>query len=88
MQNTKENEPIPFNKIYPLTIVTDRYSGTYSKGKYLAFNNYVEHIPSAVGGGDMEEEEFWKNEENYGQYKIGKGETPNDAYCDLYRQLY
>lgn len=28
------------NKIYPLTIVRDRYSGTYSGGSWLAYNKY------------------------------------------------
>lgn len=76
------------DKIYPLTIISDRYSGAYSGAKYLAFNTDFYGMPDEVGGGDMEEDDFWNISETHKEYKIGKGDTPNDAYYDLYCQLY
>lgn len=38
--------------IYPLTIICDRYSGTYSGGEYLAFNLDFDEIPQEVLGDD------------------------------------
>lgn len=78
------NKVAKSDRIYPLTIVTDRYGGTYSGGKFLAFNLDRENIPDAVGGGDCEEMEFFMDD----IFMIGKGDTPNDAYFDLYCQLY
>ena len=37
---------------YPLTIITDRYNGTYSGGGWLAFPLYCDEVPSAVDGFD------------------------------------
>lgn len=76
------------DKIYPLTMISDRYSGAYSGARYLAFNVDFHDMPDEVGGGDTEEEDFWILSGTYKEYKIGKGNTPNDAYYDLYRQLY
>jgi hypothetical protein len=38
--------------IYPLTIMKDRYSGVYSEGAYLAFNDYFHHLPKSIAGSD------------------------------------
>lgn len=75
------------DKIYPLIIVKDRYSGMYSKAEYLAFNLCIKNFPHSVGGDDIEEERFWRNGEHE-SYKIGKGNTPHDALRDLHKILY
>ena len=37
------------NEMYPLTIIKDRYNGTYSGGMYLAFNlEYDLHLRFSV----------------------------------------
>lgn len=74
-------------EIYPLTIVCDRYSGTYSGGRYLALNTYSENMPLEIGGGDTEEGDFFSENGKHTQYKIGKGNTPNEAYEDLYNKI-
>lgn len=64
---------------YPLTIITDRYSGTYSDGYYLAFPLDFDEIPSAVNDSDPECAEFW------GDYSepVGKGSSVQAAIDDL-----
>lgn len=34
-----------FSPVYPLTILRDRYGGTYSGGAYLAWNRHYDDIP-------------------------------------------
>ena len=63
------------NEIYPLTIVKDRYSGTYSGGKYLAYNKH----PWEIKDGDEFADDvscmmFWDEE-----HPIGVGDTPQEA---------
>lgn len=72
---------------YPVTIIQDRYSGSYSDGQYLAFNLYPGAIPDEVGGGDMIEMEFWAEGGRHEDYLIGKGETPNLALMDLLEKI-
>lgn len=66
---------------YPTTIVADRYDGTYSDGRLLAFP--LDEIPPEVDGGDVECMEFWKNYKN----PVGKGNTPDDALDNLRLQM-
>ena len=91
MNNEQNNLPAPSSllicKIYPLTIVTDRNGGMYSKGKYLAFNNYVEDIPKGIDGNDKDQEMFWNTKWLFNKYKIGKGNTINDAVLDLHSKM-
>ena len=71
------------DELYPITIIKDRYSGTYSGAKWLAFNVYPEHVAILdVNGDDISCNWFWSGEAN--KYIIGKGLTPNDALADLY----
>lgn len=77
------------NKIdlYPITIIKDRYSGTYSDGLWIAFNCSYEQIPSQVGGSDTEEMWFWNDGIELHYYLlIGKGNSPDEALSDLYNQ--
>ena len=64
---------------YPLTIISDRYGGTYSKAQIIAFPLDYYDIPVEVSGEDMECAWFW------GSYKepVGKGMTPDEALADL-----
>lgn len=71
------------NKIYPLTIVSDRYGGTYSGGNFTAWNLDFDEIPHAVNSDDVDCHEFWL--EN--QIVVGKGSTINEAIYDLYLKL-
>lgn len=74
-------------EVYPATIVSDRYNGTYSRGKYLAFSLDPEEVPWQVGAGDMDESEFWSEEGGGSRMQVGKGDTPNAALIDLAEKL-
>lgn len=70
-------------EIYPATIIHDRYNGTYSGGKWTAWNKHFEDVPEDINGDDMTCFNFWAD------YKgvVGKGNTPNTALIDLKRKL-
>lgn len=70
------------NELYPVTIIMDRYSGTYSGAYWLAFNLDYNEIPDAVCGSDIECLNFWENEGK--NMVVGKGACPEEAYEDLY----
>ena len=72
--------------IYPLTIVCDRYNGTYSGGKYTAWNHYVDEIPHEIESNDCTCRAFWWCGESE-QYTVGKGETIAEAVADLARKM-
>lgn len=71
------------DEIYPLTITSDRYNGTYSGGNYIAWNLLAEDIPSETDGGDVDCYEFWLTNE----IVFGKGRTVSEALADLYIKL-
>ena len=73
--------------IYPLTVVKDRYLGTYSGGKYTAWNLDYFEIPMDVALSDVPCMEFWDNENIQNNYIIGKGDTAEEAIADLYNKL-
>ncbi len=75
------------NKIYPLTIVRDRYTGTYSGGKYTAWNVELEEIPTEIADNDVPCRNFWYEQEDNPTYIVGKGDTVSEALADLYIQL-
>lgn len=64
---------------YPLTIISDRYSGTYSKGLFLAFPNHYYDIPEDVDSDDLSCYHFWEDFTGL----VGRGTTPNEALEDL-----
>ena len=68
-----------FSPVYPLTILKDRYSGTYSGGMYTAWNRYSDDIPYGFDATDEVCAEFWM----YNVIPVGRGATPNDAVVDL-----
>ena len=68
---------------YPITIIKDRYNGTYSGAAYLAFNLDYNEVPVEVSGSDNYCAAFWKTS----SIIVGKGSTVIDAYEDLLSQL-
>lgn len=64
---------------YPVTIIADRYHGSYSGAEWLAFPLERDEVPEEVCGDDMEEMTFWDD------YKgiVGKGTTPDEALANL-----
>ena len=71
------------NSIYPLTIISDRYTGTYSGAVYTAWNLEAQDIPMEVSGGDPSCMNFWYNFKGV----VGLGNTPNEAKKDLEKQI-
>ena len=71
------------DEIYPLTIIADRYSGTYSGGVYLAWNLVPDAIPEGVEYDGDDGMDFWENNE----IVCGKGNTVSEALADLYVKL-
>lgn len=69
---------------YPLTIISDRYDGTYSGGAFLAFNLETQDVPTEPQEEDIECSMFWKNN----TLPIGRGSTPEAAIKDLQVRLY
>lgn len=67
------------NGCYPTTIIKDRYDGTYSDGRWLAFPCLFDKVPPEIEGQDPECRRFWDN------YKgiVGKGKTPQEAFDNL-----
>ena len=63
--------------IYPLVIVKDRYNGTYSGGKWTAWN--LGYVPSKVDSDDSDCCEFFSAV----GITYGRGETPQEAIDDL-----
>jgi hypothetical protein len=82
--------------VYPLTIIADRYSGTYSGGAYHAWNLDPEIVPDGHSGGDMEAMDFWMDEEyktlQISEFRgtakvVGLGPTPDAALHDLAKKM-
>ena len=73
--------------LWPVTIIMDRYSGTYSGGQYTAWNCYPEDIPNDVFSNDMACAEFWGINDETNKYIVGKGRTPDDAQNDLFNKI-
>ena len=71
------------DSIYPLTIVSDRYSGAYSGGNYTAWNLLAEDVPEGIEADDVDCHSFWLDNE----IVCGKGRTVSEALADLYTKL-
>lgn len=70
---------IVIDHLWPVTIISDRYDGLYSGGKWLAFPTYPEVVgESDALGGDFECDEYFQKER-----PVGKGDTPDAALADL-----
>lgn len=81
MTTGKEN----IHSLYPLTVIADRYSGSYSRAAFLAFNTDYDNIPTAINAVDNACGGFWI------KYKdtllVGKGNTVNEAIDDLISKM-
>ena len=71
--------------IYPLTIIKDRYNGSYSKGKYLAFNLDQWDIDDAIGGSDTDEMNYWDVRDSSNM--VGKGDTIEQSVLNLLEKI-
>lgn len=71
--------------LYPLTIVKDRYGGTYSGGKYTAWHLDYFNLPEEIDEDDCTCADFWTADGNY--YLVGKGDTVEQAYKDLVEKV-
>lgn len=69
--------------IYPLTILSDRYNGVYSGGKFIAFNIDYWEIPDSIGSGDFDEENFYSETDII----YGIGNTVQECFDDLYNKI-
>lgn len=72
-------------RLYPITIIMDRYCGTYSGGDFTAWLLDNDKIPEAAQDSDVECREFWYQTAN--NYLIGKGKTPQEAYDELINKV-
>jgi hypothetical protein len=91
MKKTMEIDQLTYKqaklgKIYPCTIVEDRYSGSYSNAQWLAFHADAGNIPPEIGSSDGDEMAFWEGE-LHKDFLIGLGDTPNDALGDLLKKI-
>lgn len=76
--------PFIEDTIYPMTIIADRYSGTYSGGSFLAWNLEADAIPEGAQGYDgYDALDFWENNKT----PCGKGRTVSEAVLDLYLKM-
>lgn len=76
------------DKIYPLCILKDRYSGCYSGGEWTAWVSGIDYIPDDVFGDDVECSKCWDNLRslrNAGKMMFGVGDTVDEALKDLLR---
>lgn len=69
--------------LYPLTFVLDRYDGTYSGGRWIAWNLEPHMVPMGPQADDVTCRVFWETN----QLPAGRGDTPAGAVLDLLRQL-
>lgn len=69
---------------YPITIIKDRYSGIYRKGAWIAFFKNCNELPNEAFSDDSEAaNNFWLENREV----VGIGNSPDDAYCDLYIKM-
>jgi len=71
-----------------ITVINDRYCGTYSGAAFTAWDCSFEEIPSAISGNDDECDNFWAwQRANQGRVAVGIGESEEAAKTDLLRNL-
>lgn len=76
--------PAPYDYLEPVTIIPDRYSGTYSGAPWLAFPLQPPDVPDEPSGGDIIAASWW---DQAGDAPVGRGDTPDHAHADLLRRL-
>ncbi len=78
---------------YPIIILQDRYSGTYSNGKWIAIavGNQMENgayriircLEDGPSGDDTDAQWFWSEPPDW----VAVGDTPNEAEAALMKKL-
>jgi hypothetical protein len=76
----------PYDFIAPVTVVPDRYGGTYSQGSWLAFPCDAWDVPRSPFEDDVTAATFWSDAEHAG-LQVGLGTAPSAAHDDLVRRL-
>lgn len=76
--------PAPYDRLEPVTIVPDRYSGTYSGGQWLAFPLPPSAVPADPFGTDTVAAAWWAG---VAGLPVGRGDTPDTAHADLVARL-
>lgn len=64
---------------YPVTIILDRYNGSYLGAKFIAYPQEPHEICNEVNSDEITYLTYWNDFSGI----IGKGNTPNEAYEDL-----
>lgn len=84
----KYTEKEVYEKLYPLTIVMDRYSGVYSGGKFTAWNLDPDEVPEEICWDDTSASVFFDNiRKGKSTFVYGIGATPDEAAMDLYLKI-
>ena len=81
-----KNEHVYFDVFgypYPLTIVSDRYSGVYSGGDFTAWNLDADEVPEQIYSDDSSCLYFFEHT----NIPYGRGGSPNEAIADLVNRL-
>ena len=77
-----------YDDIYPLTVVMDRYNGTYSGGAFTAWNLDVDEVPWQICGCDTTALDIFDDiKDGYHNIVYGVGNTPDLAVKDLWNKL-
>ena len=71
--------------LYPIVIVEDRYTGSYSRGTWIAFANAYgdprESLDCGAFSDDGAAANYWADEDRSGL--VGRGDSPDKALADL-----
>lgn len=70
--------------LYPITIIEDRYTGTYSGGLFTAWNRYACELPEGPAADDVTCMKFWLDNTE----PVGVGNTPEAALADLEHKIF
>lgn len=84
---SKDQAKLWLELTYPVTIISDRYSGTYSGGLFVAFPENYTDLPGTEDegpdGDDVDCMMFWKHYDA----PYGIGSTPNQAFENLVQKM-
>lgn len=68
---------------YPVTVVSDRYDGAYSRGKWTAWPLDRDEVPDEIDADDSIADDFWSSQ----PHPVGIGQNPSEAYDDLLKKM-
>jgi hypothetical protein len=81
---TEQERAFWLEHFYPVTIVADRYGGTYAGGKYVAYPLEYHDVPEEAHGDDMAAMALFYMDD---APLRGVGHSPNAAFSDLIRRV-